>query len=139
VTIANAGTTTLTGGADLTATLTLGNVPFIGATTVSLTGTLTYTGGTLGASLIGSLTAALPIANGAVTLQPGDSLSISTGTGLTVGGTALIGPGANPYTITVNGTLADLSNWSLSVINTAGASGWISCSGTATTTSRSWK
>lgn len=120
VTITNAGTATLTGGTDLTATLTLGNVPFIDGTTVTLTGALTYTNGTLGASLAGSLNAALPLAGGAVTLQQGDSLSIATGTGLAIGGTALIGTSANPYTVTVNGTLADLSNWSLSVTNTAG-------------------
>ena len=113
VTITNADTTSLTTGADLTATLSLGNVPFVGGATISLAGTLSYTGGTLGASLTGSLNTALPIAGGAVTLQPGDSLSIATGTGLTIGGAAVIGAAQNPYTITVNGTLTDLRNWSL--------------------------
>jgi hypothetical protein len=120
VTIANAATTNLTNGGDLTATLTMNGVPFVGGTTVSLAGTLSYTGGSLGASLTGSLAAALPIAGGAVILQPGDSVAIATGTGLVVNGTALIGTAAAPYSIGVNGTLTDLKNWSLSVTTTPG-------------------
>lgn len=122
VTIRHAGTTTLSGGADLTTTLTLGGVPFVAGATVTLTGHLTYTGGTLAASLTGSLDSAISLAGGAVTLQAGTNLSIATGGGLTVHGTALLGSGENAFTLTVDGSVTDLRNWSLSVTNPAGES-----------------
>ncbi|WP_432830077.1 RICIN domain-containing protein [Dactylosporangium sp. CA-092794] len=128
VTIRNAGTTTLSDGADLTATLTLGNVPFIEGATVTLTGALTYSGGSLGASLTGTLAAALPMAGGAVTLQPGSAVSIGTDTGLSVTGTALVGIGQDTFSVSVSGSLASLTNWSLSVTTTPGQS-WQPVSG----------
>src|SRR6478735_2404896 len=53
VTIAHADTTDLT-GADLTATLNITGIPALG-TTVDVSGSLTYVGGKLGASLTGTL------------------------------------------------------------------------------------
>lgn len=122
VSIAHAATTTLSGGADLTATVTLGGVPFVNGSSVSLAGTLSYTGGTLNASLTGSLDADLSVAGGAVVLKGGASVSIATGTGLSFDGTALVGPADAAYSVTVNGTLTDLKNWSLSVTSTPGQS-----------------
>jgi Ricin-type beta-trefoil lectin domain-like len=122
VSIANAATTTLSGGADLTATVTLSGVPFVNGSSVTLTGTLSYTGGTLNASLTGSLDADLSVAGGAVVLKGGASVSIATGTGLSIDGTALVGPADAAYSVTVNGTLTDLKNWSLSVTSTPGQS-----------------
>src|SRR5262249_23651062 len=122
VTITNAATTTLSGGIDLTATVTLNGVPFINGSTVTLTGTLSYTNGSLSATLTGSLATDLSMAGGTVTLQQGDSLALATGSGLTIGGTALVGPGDAAYSVTLNGTLTDLKNWSLSVSTTPGQS-----------------
>ncbi|GAA0366716.1 hypothetical protein GCM10009530_15680 [Microbispora corallina] len=114
VTVAHAATSTLGDATDLTATLTLGGVPFVAGSTVTLQGALTYTGGTLGASLQGSLTSGLTVARG-FTLQPGTTLTLSTGAGLTLDGTAQVGAGDGAFTVHAGGAFHDLRNWTLSV------------------------
>jgi hypothetical protein len=115
VTIANAATSTLAGGTDVSSSLTISNVPFLGGSSASLTGSLGYNGSTLSASLTGTLATAATLASGALTVQPGTSLTLATGTGLTINGTATIGTGTYALATTLTGALTDLSNWSLTV------------------------
>jgi hypothetical protein len=116
VTIANASTSSLTDGTDVTGSLALGNVPFAGGSAATLTFGLGYTGGALSASLSGQLTSAATFAGGTVTLPAGETtIGLATGTGLTVQGTADINAGGSTAAVSVNGTLTDLSHWSLTV------------------------
>jgi hypothetical protein len=119
VTISSANTASMTDGTNLSSSLTLGNVPFVGGSTISLAGSLGYSGGILTASLTGALTSALAVASGAVVLQPGTSLTLATGTGLVLNGAAQIGSGANSFAVAVTGSLTDLSNWSVKVTGTS--------------------
>jgi hypothetical protein len=122
VAIANAATSDLSSGTDVTGSLTLGGVPFAGGATAGLTFTLGYTGGALSASLSGSLTSAATFANGVVTIPAGTSLTLATGSGITLNGAADLTYNGQTTEITVNGTLMSLSSWSLTVGNASGAS-----------------
>lgn len=122
VTVANAATSDLSNGTDVTGSLTLGGVPFVGGATAGLTFTLHYTSGALGASLSGSLTTAASFASGVVTIPAGTSLTLATGSGITLNGAADLTYNGQTTEITVNGTLTSLSNWSLTVGNASGAS-----------------
>jgi ricin-type beta-trefoil lectin protein len=122
VAIANAATSDLSNGTDVTGSLTLGGVPFVGGATAGLTFTLGYASGALKASLAGSLTSAATFANGVVTIPAGTSLTLATGSGLTLNGVADLTYNGQTTEIAVNGTLTSISNWSLSVSNASGAS-----------------
>ncbi|MBP2706912.1 RICIN domain-containing protein [Microbispora sp. RL4-1S] len=122
VTIAHADTSALTDGADLTATLALGDVPFVAGSKVALNGALAYTGGALSASLTGTLTSALPVTGGFV-LLPGATLTLATGSGLTLSGGAQVGTGGDTFVVDVAGSFTNLNNWSLSVSD-ASAPAW---------------
>jgi hypothetical protein len=136
VTVANAGTSTLTDGTDISGSLALTGVPFAGGSQASLTFTLGYSSaGTLTATATGGLTSAATFANGAVTI-PAATLSLAAGSGLTISGTAQINAGtsSSPSSATVNvsGTLTDLSDWSLTVSD-AYAGTWTPASGLTVT------
>jgi len=122
VTISAANTSAMTDGTDLSSTLTFSNVPFLGGS-VSLAGSLGYNGTTLSASVTGTLTSNLTFANGAVTLQQGTSITLATGTGLQVQGSATFGTGTYALDASVTGSLTSLSNWSLSA-TAAGTQTW---------------
>jgi Ricin-type beta-trefoil lectin domain-like len=135
VTIANASTSSLTDGTDVTGSLALGNVPFAGDSAATLTFGLGYTGGALSASLSGQLTSDAKFAGGAVTLPAGETtIGLATGTGLTIQGTADINAGGNTAAaaVAVNGTLTDLSDWSLTVSD-ASAPVWQPATGLSVT------
>lgn len=133
VAIANASTSSLTDGTDVTGSLALGNVPFAGDSTATLTFGLGYTGGALSASLSGQLASAATFAGGTVTLPAGGTtIGLATGTGLTVQGTADIDAGGSTAAVSVNGTLTDPSDWSLTVSD-AGAPVWQPAKGLSVT------
>jgi hypothetical protein len=132
VTIANASSSALTDGTDVTGSLALTGVPFAGGSTASLTFSLGYTGSALSASLAGSLTSTATFANGLVTIPAGATLTLATGTGLSLSGTADINAGSNTTQVTVNGTLTDLKDWSLAVSD-AGAPVWQPAAGLTVT------
>ncbi len=100
-------------GADLTATLDLTGLPLFG-TTVEVSGTLSYTGGVVSASLTGTLSADTVVSS-ALTVKAGTTITLSTADGLAIAGTAVVGRGASAFTIDVTGTLKDVRNWSLTV------------------------
>jgi hypothetical protein len=132
VTIANASSSPLTDGTDVTGSLALTGVPFAGGSTASLTFGLGYTGGALSASLAGSLTSTATFANGVVTIPAGATLTLATGTGLSLSGTAELTAGSSTTQINVNGTLTDLKNWSLTVSD-ANAPPWQPAAGLTVT------
>jgi hypothetical protein len=118
VTIANASSSAMTDGSDLTSALTIANLPFPGGSTVTLIGALGYADGQLTMSAAVTLGTALTV--GAVTLQPGTTLTLVTGTGLSVSGTVQIGTGANALTLSISGVLTSLNDWTLTVSYTSG-------------------
>jgi hypothetical protein len=115
VTIANASTSDLSSGTDVTGGLVLGGVPFVGGSAASLDFALGYTGGALSASLSGTTTSDASFSNGLVTIPAGASLTLATGSGVALNGTADINSGSSSTQITVDGTLTDLTDWSLQV------------------------
>ncbi|MGD0705921.1 MAG: RICIN domain-containing protein [Trebonia sp.] len=116
ITIANVSTSPLADGIGVTGSLALGNVPFAGDSTAQLTFGLGYTGSALSVSLSGSLTSDAKFAGGTVTLPANEvTVGLASGTGLTVQGTADINAGGSTAAVSVNGTLKDLSDWSLTV------------------------
>lgn len=121
VTIANASTSNLSDGTDVSGTLTLNGVPFVGGSTATLTFTVGYASGALSASLTGSLATAATFANGVVTIPAGTSLTLATGSGITLSGAADLTYNGQTTEITLNGTLTSLSSWSLTVGNATGA------------------
>uniref|UniRef100_UPI003B3B836E RICIN domain-containing protein n=1 Tax=Nakamurella sp. TaxID=1869182 RepID=UPI003B3B836E len=117
VTVAHADTTDLS-GTDLTATVDVTGISVLG-TTVEVSGSLSSTGGTLAASLTGTLSADAVVADGVLTVKGGSTITLATGTGLSINGTAVLGSGATAFTVAVSGTVKDGQNWSLTVDNTA--------------------
>jgi hypothetical protein len=115
VTVADASSSALTDGTDVTGSLALADVPFAGGSTASLTFSIGYTGSALSASLAGSLTSTATFASGVVTIPAGATLTLASGTGLSLSGTADISAGSNATQVTVGGTLTDLKDWSLTV------------------------
>ena len=120
VTIANASTSDLSDGTDVTGSLDLTGMSFTGGSVAALQFSLGYTGGALSAS--GTITSA-SFANGLVTI-PSATLSLASGSGATLTGTANITPnpsapsplpGSSAATVAVTGNITDLSNWSLQV------------------------
>ncbi len=132
VSIANASSSALTDGTDVTGSLALTGVPFAGGSTAQLTFSLGYTGGALSASLAGSLTSAASFANGIATIPAGATLTLATGTGLALSGTADINTGSSSTQVTVNGTLTGLKDWSLTV-GDASAPAWQPAAGLTVT------
>lgn len=132
VTIASASTSDLSSGTDVTGSLVLGNVPFAGGSAASLDFTLGYSSGALSASLSGTTTDTASFANGLVTIPPGATLTLATGSGLALSGTADINSGSNSAQVTVNGTLTSLTDWSLTVSD-AGAPEWQPATGLSVT------
>jgi len=126
VTIANASTSDLSDGTDVTGSLDLTGVPFANGS-ASLTFTLGYTGGALSASLSGTVSGA-SFGSGLVTI-PSATLTLASGSGVSLTGSAVINPdptdSSPPPTVTVavTGTITDLSDWSLQVSD-ANASVW---------------
>src|SRR6478736_6063574 len=116
VTIAHADTTDLS-GTDLTATVDVTGISVLGAT-VEVSGSLSYTGGKLAASLTGTLSADAVVADGVLTVKAGTTVTLATDTGLSISGTAVLGSGSTAFTVSVSGTVKDGKNWSLSVNNT---------------------
>jgi hypothetical protein len=120
VTIARAGTSDLSDGTDVTGTLTLDGLPFAGNATASLAFTLGYGGGALTASLAGQTTGDASFANGEVTIGSGATLTLATGSGLSISGTAGISTGtqgAAPLEVDVTGTFSGPQDWNLTVSN----------------------
>jgi hypothetical protein len=132
VTITDASTSDLSSSADVTGSLVLGGVPFAGGSAASLDFTLGYTSGALSASLSGTTTSEASFANGLVTIPAGATLTLATGSGVSVNGTADINSGSSSAQITVDGTLTDLSDWSLEVSD-ADAPLWEPTSGLSVT------
>lgn len=132
VTIANASTSDLSSGTDVTGSLVLGNVPFAGGSAASLDFTLGYSGGALSASLSGTTTSAASFAGGLVTIPAGATLTLATGSGLSLSGTADINSGSNSAQLSVSGTLTDLSNW-LVKVSDASAPVWQPMTGLSVT------
>jgi hypothetical protein len=126
VTIASASTSTLS-GTDLTATLTFPSVPFINGSTVSLAGSLGYSGAALTASLTGTLNSGITIADGA-TIDAGTTVTLDgDGPSLTVSGYVSVPvtpPGGTTSTLSasVSGSISSLSAWSLTVSGTSSSS-----------------
>ena len=120
VTITSANSASMADGTNLSSSVTFSSVPFLGGSTISLAGSLGWNGTSLTASLTGTLGSNVVIGNGAVTLEQGSSVTLATGTGLTLtSAAAQIGPGADSFAVMANGSLTDLSNWSISVSDTA--------------------
>jgi hypothetical protein len=117
VTIAHADTTDLS-GTDLTATVDVTGISVLGAT-VEVSGSLSYTGGKLAASLTGTLSADAVVADGVLTVKAGSTVTLATDTGLSISGSAVLGSGATAFTVSVTGAIKDGKNWSLTVDNTA--------------------
>jgi hypothetical protein len=124
VAIANVSATDLSG--DVTGSLTLDGVPFVGGSTAALAFTLGYASSALTASLSGSLTSPAAFAGGVVTIpagSPGTStLTLATGSGITLNSAVDLTEGGQTTEVAVTGTLTSLSNWSLAVSNASGAS-----------------
>ena len=116
VTIAHADITDLS-GTDLTATLDITGISVLG-TTVEVSGSVSYTGGKLAASLTGTLTSDAVVADGVLTIKSGTTITLATDTGLSLTGSAVIGSGGTAFTVTVNGAVKDSKNWSLTVADT---------------------
>lgn len=133
VTIANASTSSLSNSTDVSGNLKLTGVPFTGGSTATLDFSLGYTGSALSASLSGTLTTAATFANGAVTISAGTELTLSSGSGLTISGTADFAVGTNSTSVLINGTLTDLSDWSLNVTTDPNASSWTPATGLSIT------
>jgi hypothetical protein len=121
VTIASASTSNLSNGTDVSGTLTMSGVPFVGGSTATLAFTLGYASGALTASLAGTLASAATFANGVVTIPAGTSLTLATGSGITLNGAADLTYNGQTTEITLTGTLTSLSSWSLTVSNASGA------------------
>jgi hypothetical protein len=117
VSIGHSDSTTLAGSTDstdLSATVTLNALPVLG-TTVDLTGTLAYTGGSVSASLTGKLDQDTVIAQNVLTIGADSTVTLSTTDGLSVDGTAIVGSGNAQFTVKVSGAFSDEKNWNLSV------------------------
>jgi hypothetical protein len=110
VTIANASTSDLSDGTDVTGSLDLTDLPFAGGST-GLQITLGYTGGALSAS---TTISDASFDNGLVTI-PSATLTLASGSGATLTGTANINYGSSAATVAITGTITDLSDWSLQV------------------------
>ena len=122
VTIANASTSDLSDGTDVTGSLDLTGISFTGGSLSDLNFTLGYTGGALTAS--GTVSDA-SFGSGLVTI-PSATLSLG-GSGATLTGSAVINPGPSAapssnssstsptVTVAVTGNITDLSDWSLQV------------------------
>jgi hypothetical protein len=108
-TVKNAGTTTTSARARLTIT----GLSVLGVG-VSLTGTLRARGSGLTFSLTGTTGTAATLTSGVV-LESGATVSVASGKGLSVNGTLDLGSGATLVPVTVAGTLAGVSNWTLQV------------------------
>ena len=119
VTIAHSASTDLTGsgGTDLSSTVTLTGVPVLG-TTVDLTGTLADTGGTVSASITGTLDDDLVVAPDMVRIAKGTSVTLSTSDGLALSGTVIIGSGDAAVAVDITGTLKGAKDFSLTVADT---------------------
>jgi hypothetical protein len=117
VTVNNAGTSQVTGTADVTADITVTGLTVFGAQ-VNLQGSLEVNGSTRSLSITGTLMSNASISSG-VTLESGATVTLATGTsgdnGLSVDGTVELGSGATALPVTVKGTLSGLSDWSLTV------------------------
>jgi hypothetical protein len=124
VTIANAATSDLSDGTDVTGSLTLGSptqgVPFAGGSTAMLAFTLGYASGKPTASATGTLTSDAYFGDGLVRIASGDSVTMAIGSGIKLSGSADLNYNDETTTVTVNGMLADASNWSLAVSNANG-------------------
>ena len=118
-TITHVSTTTLgaAGHNDLSATVAITGLSVMG-TTVNLSGTLAYTGGKPVASLTGALAADAVVASGKLTVKSGSTVTLSTATGLSFTGSAVLGSGPAAFTVGVTGAIKDLKNWSLTVDST---------------------
>ncbi len=118
-TITHVSSTTLgtTGHNDLSATVAITGLSVLG-TTVNLSGTLAYTGGKPVASLTGALAADAVVAPGKLTVKSGSTVTLSTATGLSFTGSAVLGSGPAAFTVGVTGAIKDLKNWSLTVDST---------------------
>jgi len=99
----------------ISGSLSLDGVPFTGGSTASLKFGLGYASGALTANLAGTLTYPATFGNGLVTIPVGATITLGTGTGVSVSGMADINYGSGSAEINVTGTLTDLSNWSLNV------------------------
>lgn len=133
VTIASASTSDLSSGTDVTGSLVLDGVPFVGGSHASLDFTLGYSDGALSASLSGTTADTASFANGLITIPAGATLTLATGSGLSLDGTADINSGSNSAQIMVSGMLSSLSDWSLTVSDDAGALEWYPASGLSVT------
>ena len=112
-TIANANSTTTVDSADFTATVTISGLSVLGVP-VNLTGALTYDGTNVSFSLTGTLGSAATLTTGVV-LDSGATFTLDSGSGLSVNGTVDLGSGATVVPVSVAGTLAGISDWSLTV------------------------
>lgn len=118
--------TTQLAGHDLSTTLEIDNLPLLGST-VNLVGTLSYTGGALGASLTGTLAADLVLGPG-LTLLQGATFTLDSGAGLTVSGSASLGTTTNSFQVGVAGAISGTKNWSLTV-TASSSTAWVPVAG----------
>ena len=97
----------------ISGTVTITGLSILGAT-VGLEGTLAYANGSTSVSLSGKLTDDVAIADGFV-LRADSTVSVSTTDGLAVHGRATVGPAGSSVDVTVDGSIRNADDWSLTV------------------------
>ena len=119
VTIAHSANTELGGAAsaDLSATVGITGVPVLDST-VDLSGTLSYTNGSVSASITGTLTNDLTVVPDVLTIAKDSTVTLSTADGLTLSGSAVIGDGSSSVTVDVTGKVKGAKDFSLTVDDT---------------------
>jgi hypothetical protein len=104
---------TLTAGSGLTGDLRL-QVPVLGET-ASLSGRISYHRGPATVSLSGHLPARAELQRGVAELGAGAEVTLSTGGGLRVSGSALLGRPGHQFGVPVSGVTDGKGNWTLTV------------------------
>ena len=121
LTIAHAQSPVLRPG-DLTSHLEI-TVPILG-TSVELNGVVGATGPLATVTLTGSLRSDTVLTPGPVTIDKGDSVSVTSARGLLISGPVTIGSGDETVHVTVAGKLASAADWSLAAYSAPKATVW---------------
>ena len=116
ITISHSSNANLAGAghADLSSTVAVTGLPLLDST-VDVTGSLADTGGTVSATLTATLDADLTVAPDALAIAKGTTVTLSSADGLSLTGTAVVGPGDSAVTVDVSGTVTGAKDFSLTV------------------------
>jgi hypothetical protein len=113
VVVRHASTSTLAGGADLSATVHVGDIAVLG-TGVDLDGPLSYADGTVTTALAGRLADDVVVSPAAV-VRAGSTVTLGTATGLVVDGSAVLVAAAGKVPVSVRGRVTAPGAWTLAV------------------------